>query len=55
MGDHPYSWAELEIVRTDKTISGDIKEVLERWHLNILNLFSGLSETPKMAFNEVFF
>ena len=55
LGDPPSSRAALEIVRADETISRDIREVLERWHLDISKLFSGLRENPKMAFNEVFF
>ena len=29
----------LEIIRQDKSISTDIKEVLERWHSDISGLF----------------
>jgi hypothetical protein len=55
IGDPPSSRAALEIVRADKTISRDVREVLERWHLDISTLFSGLRENPETAFDEVFF
>ena len=45
----------LEIVREDKTISRDVKEILERWHLDISQLFSGLRENPEMAFDDIFY
>ena len=45
----------MEIVREDNTISTDIKEILERWHLDISKLFAGLRENPEMAFNDAFF
>ena len=47
--------AALEIVRGDKTISTDIKEVLERWYLDISRLFSGLQENPEVVFDEAFY
>ena len=53
--DPPSSRAALEIVRADGSISNDIKEILERWHLDISNLFSGLRDNPEMAFNEDFY
>ena len=55
LGDPPCSKAALEIVRADETISRDIKEVLERWHLDISRLFSGIRDNPEMAFNEKFY
>ena len=55
MGDPPSSRAALEIVRADETISRDIKEVLERWHLDISRLFSGIRDNPEMAFNDIFY
>ena len=55
MGDPPSSRAALEIVRADETISRDIREVLERWHLDISKLFSGVRDNPEMAFNDNFY
>ena len=55
LGDPPSSRAAIEIVRADKTISRDIQEVLERWHLDISKLFSGIRENPEMAFNDIFY
>ena len=55
MGDPPSSRAALEIVRADETISRDIKEVLERWHLDISRLFSSIRDNPEMAFNDIFY
>ena len=57
------SWAEqpavnqstLEIVREDKLISTDIKEILQRWHSDISKLFSGLRENPEFAFDDQFY
>ena len=51
----PLTKAALEIVRQDKSISRDIKEILERWHNDISNLFSGIRENPDMAFDEDFY
>ena len=42
-------------MRVDKTISRDIQEVLESWHLDISKLFSGIRENPEMAFNDIFY
>ena len=49
------SRAVLEIVREDKSISSDIKEILERWHGDISRLFSGIRDNPEMAFDEDFY
>ena len=51
----PPSRPPLEIVREDKTISTDIREILERWHHDISRLFSGLRDNPEMAFDEAFY
>ena len=51
----PPSRPPLEIVRADQTISTNMKEILERWHLDISRLFSGLRDNPEMAFNEDFY
>ena len=45
----------LEIIRQDKSISTDIKEVLERWHSDISGLFSGFRENPDLAYDDHFF
>ena len=45
----------LEIIRQDKSITTDIKEILERWHTDISGLFSGLRENPEMAYDDDFF
>ena len=42
-------------MRDDKSISNDVKEVLERWHSDISNLFSGIRDNPDMAFDEDFY
>ena len=47
--------AALEIVRSDNTISRDIKEVLERWHNDIAKLFSGVKENPDVIFDDLFY
>ena len=51
----PPSRPPLEIVRADQTISTNIKEILERWHLDISRLFSGLRDNPEMAYDEDFY
>ena len=51
----PPSRPPLEIVKTDQTISTNIREILERWHLDISRLFSGLRDNPEMAFDEGFY
>ena len=45
----------MEIVREDGTISSDIREVLERWHRDISNLFSGIRNDPDIVFDEKFY
>ena len=55
MSDPPSTKAVLEIVRADETISRDIKEILEKWQLEISKLFSGIRENPEMAFDDDFF
>ena len=45
----------MEIVRADKTISRDVREVLERWHHDISTLFSGIRENPETAFDDIFY
>jgi hypothetical protein len=47
--------AALEIIREDKSISRDLKEILEKWYKDISGLFSGLHEDPEIAFNEGFY
>ena len=47
--------AVLEIVREDESISTDIKEILQRWHKDISNLFSGLRDNPEFAFDDTFY
>ena len=55
LSDPPSTKAVLEIVRADETISRDIKEILEKWQLEISKLFSGIRENPEMAFDDDFF
>ena len=50
----PTARAALEIIREDKTISRDLKEILERWFKDISSLFSGLREDPDLAFDNTF-
>ena len=45
----------MEIIREDKSISTDIKEILSRWHKDISGLFSGVRENPDLAFDDPFF
>ena len=44
----------LEIIRNDKSISTDIKEILTRWHSDISGLFSGVRENPELAYDDRF-
>ena len=54
--DHPpNAKAALEIVREDKSISTDVKEVLERWFRDISKLFSGIKADPDAVFDEEFY
>ena len=55
LSNPPSTRAALEIVREDKSISTDIKEILARWHKDIGMLFSGLRENPEFAFDEPFY
>ena len=55
LNNPPTAKAALEIIREDKTVSHDLKEILERWYVDISGLFSGLNENPEMAFNEAFY
>ena len=55
LSNPPSARAALEIVREDKSISTDIKEILKRWHTDISKLFSGLRENPEFAFNDEFY
>ena len=55
LNNPPSSRAALEIVRADDTISHDLKEILERWLLDISKLFSGLNDNPEMAFDDSFY
>ena len=55
LNNPPTVKAALEIIREDETISGDLREVLERWYRDISGLFSGLNEDPEIAFNEAFY
>ena len=55
LNNPPSSRAALEIVRADDTISHDLKEILERWLLDISKLFSGVNENPEMVFDDNFY
>ena len=55
LSNPPSARAALEIVREDKSISTDIKQILKRWHTDISKLFSGLRENPEFAFNDEFY
>ena len=55
LSNPPSTRAALEIVREDKSISTDIKEILQRWHADISKLFSGLRENPDFAFDDDFY
>ena len=51
----PTARAALEIIKEDKSISTDLREVLDKWYQDISGLFSGLQEDPELAFNEEFY
>ena len=51
----PTARAALEIIREDKSISTDLREVLDKWYQDISGLFAGLHEDPELAFNEEFY
>ena len=55
LNNPPCSRAALEIVRADDTISHDLKEILERWLLDISKLFSGVEDNPEMVFDNNFY
>jgi hypothetical protein len=55
LNNPPTARAALEIIREDKTVSRDMREILERWYKDISGLFSGLHEDPEIAFNEAFY
>ena len=55
LSNPPSTRAALEIVREDKSISNDIQEILQRWHKDIANLFSGLRDNPEFAFDDNFY
>ena len=47
--------AVLEIINSDKTITNDIKEVLNKWQTDISKLFSDIRDNPEVTFNDEFF
>ena len=55
LNNPPSARAALEIIREDKTVSRDLKEILERWYKDISKLFSGVRENPEMAFDDSFY
>ena len=55
LNNPPSSHAVLEIIRNDNTLSRDIKEVLERWFIDISKLFSGIKDNPEMSFDDQFY
>ena len=56
LGNPPTAETALEIVRSDGTISTDIKEILCKWFndISISHLFSGIRDSPSMAFDDQF-
>ena len=55
LNNPPSSRAVLEIIREDNTISRDVKEVLERWLIDISKLFSGVKNDPEKSFDDQFY
>ena len=55
LNENKSSKAVLEIIKSDKTISKDIQEVLGRWHTDISKLFSDIRDDPEVAFNDEFY
>ena len=55
LNNPPSSRVALEIVRADRSISRDLKEILERWLKDISTLFSGVREDPAMSFDDNFY
>ena len=47
--------AALQIVLADGSISSNVKKVLERWHRDISNLFTGSRQNPEFAFDDTFY
>ena len=45
----------FEIVKNDNSITRDVQEVLKRWYKDISSLYSGLQNTPDIAFNDDFY
>ena len=54
MSDPPSCKAILEIIREDKSISKDVREVLEKWYSDISKLYSGVRENPDLVFDNDF-
>ena len=44
----------LEIIRDDKTISNDTKEVLNKWFSDFSESFSGFKNNQDLAYDDVF-
>ena len=44
----------MEVIRDDKSISKDIKEVLYKWHEDFSNNFSDLKDDPDAVFDDDF-
>ena len=55
LNNYKINKAALEILKADNSISKDLKEVLERWHKDISNLYSGVREDPDLVFDDIFF
>ena len=55
LNNHPTTKGALEIIRDDKSICAEIKEVLELWYEDISRLFSGLHEDPELAYDDNFY
>ena len=51
----PTTRAALQIVWDDGRITSDVKEVLEWWHRDISNLFSGIRHNQDFAFDDSFY
>ena len=49
------SRAALQIVQDDGSISSEVKEVIEWWHRDISNLFSGIQQNQDFAFDDSFY
>ena len=55
LGEPVNNKVAMEIVRQDGTISRDVVEVLERWHRDIAQLFSGIRQDPDVVFDDRFY